>query len=418
LKVAIVSDHLPGYHKIWSGAELITITLHDILKKAGVDAFFLTSTYDANENRTHHNVFEIKTPFKKWEIILGNFPVDISAMRDLCRVLKKQKPDVVHINGKYLYLPSIVVCRLLNIPCVYTVADYYLFCPRTFIRKPDGTNCDHYHGTECYVCLSEMKEGSVKNLVSRIPVALLKLFFIARKFTFDYFNKKVNAYIALSKASKKRLVEYGIPSRNVKVVYHYLIKELKETQEKIESTSAIFIGWLSVENGTNVLVDAFIEVIKDIPDAKLYLVGTGKDKFVAGLHEKINRHKAQKNIIFLGKKENVEALSILTKCDVVVVPHQWPKEFGPVVLIEASALCKPVVTSKVGATDEFVTDTVNGFLVADYRNPSAFAEKITYLLANPEIAKEMGEKGKANVPFVFDNSSADDLIQLYKRLKK
>ncbi len=418
MKVAIVSDHLPGYHKIWSGAELITITLHDILKNAGVEAFFLTSTFDANENRTHHNVFEIKTPLKKYEIVLGNFPVDLKAIGDLYRILKTQKPDIVHINGKYLYLPSIIACSLLKIPFVYTVADYFLFCPRTFIRKPDGSNCDHYHGGRCCECLSEMKEGSVKNLVSRIPVFFLKTFFITRKIVFDYFNTKVNAFIALSKASKKRLVEYGIPSKKVKVVYHYLIKEIQESRDRIDPISAIFIGWLSVENGINILVDAFVEVIKDIPQAKLYLIGTGKDKFVAGLEERINRNNAQDNIIFLGKKENAEALSIMAKCDAVVVPHQWPKEFGPVVLIEASALGKPVVTSKIGATDEFVADTVNGFLVADYRNPYAFAEKIGYLLANPTIAHEMGEKGKANVPFVFDNSSAQALIQMYEGLIK
>ena len=418
MKVAIVSDHLPGYHKIWSGAELIAITLHDMLKKSGVEAFFLTSTFDANENRHYSNVFEIKTPLKKHEVILGNFPIDLRAIGDLYKTIKQQKPDIVHINGKYLYLPSIIVCSLLAIPFVYTVADYFLFCPRTFIRKPDGSNCDHYHGSECYECLSEMKEGSVKKIVSRIPAFIVKAFFLARKTIFNHYNKKVKSYIALSKTSKKRLVDYGIPSDKVHIIYHYYLKELQETNEKIDPISAIFIGWLSVENGINVLVDAFIEVLKDIPDAKLYLIGTGKDKFVAGLKEKINDNSAQNNILFLGKKENAEALSIMTKCNAVVVPHQWPKEFGPIVLIEAAALGKPVVTSKIGATHEFVSDKVNGFLVDDYQNPSAFAEKIKYLLSRPETAREMGRKGKENVKFVFDNSYADDLIGLYKGLIK
>lgn len=418
MKVAIVSDHLPGYHKIWSGAELIAVTLHDMLKKAGVEAFFLTSTFDANENRQYSNVFEIKTPLKKYEVVLGNFPVDLRALGDLHKTLKQQKPDIVHINGKYLYLPSIIVCSLLNIPFVYTVADYFLFCPRTFIRKPDGSNCEHYHGSECYVCLSEMKEGSVKDIVSRIPVFIVKIFFLARKAIFNHYNKKVKTYIVLSETSKKRLVDYGIPSDKVRMIYHYFLKELQETNEKIDPTSAIFIGWLSVENGINVLVDAFIKVLKDLPDAKLYLIGTGKDKFVAGLKEKINNNNAQDNILFLGKKENAEALSIMTKCDVVVVPHQWPKEFGPIVLIEAAALGKPVVTSKIGATHEFVSDKSNGFLVENYWNPFTFADKIKYLLSNPETAREMGRKGKENVKFVFDNSYADDLIELYKKLIK
>ena len=418
MKVAIVSDHLPGFHKIWSGAELIAVTLHDMLKKTGAEAFFLTSTFDANENRRYSNVFEIKTPLKKYEVVLGNFPVDLKAIGSLHKILREQKPDIVHINGKYLYLPSIIVCSRLRIPFVYTVADYWLFCPRTFIRKPDGSRCEHYHGAECLECLGEMKEGSVKKIVSRIPAPLLKIFFLARKVVFNHYNRKVKTYVALSETSKNRLVDYGIPSDNVRVIYHYFLKELQETNERIDPTSAIFIGWLSVENGIHVLVDAFIKVLEDIPEAKLYLIGTGKDRFVADLKKKINSNNAQNNILFLGKKENAEALSIMTKCDVVVVPHQWPKEFGPIVLIEAAALEKPVVTSKTGATHEFVSDTVNGFLVEDFRNPSTFAEKIKYLLSNPETAKEMGEKGRENVRFVFDNSYADELIQLYNSLIK
>lgn len=416
MKVAIVSDHLPGYHTIWSGAELIAITLHDMLKKAGADAFFLTSTFDANENRGYGNVFEIKTPLKKFEIVLGNFPVDLQAIHTLHKTLKEQKPDIVHINGKYLYLPSIIACSRLKIPFVYTVADYFLLCPRTFIRKPDGSKCEHYHGAECLECLSEMKEGSVKKIVSKIPAFLLKIFFLSRKAVFNHYNQKVNTFVALSETSKKRLVEYGIPPDKVSVIYHYFLTKLRETNEKIDPVSAIFIGWLSVENGTHVLVDAFIKVLEDIPEAKLYLIGTGKDRFVAGLREKINTNNVQNNILFLGKKENAEALSIMTKCDVVVVPHQWPKEFGPIVLIEAAALGKPVVTSKTGATHEFVSDRVNGFLVESFRDPLAFAEKIQFLLSNPETAREMGRKGKDKVKFAFDNSNADTLIQLYNSL--
>jgi glycosyltransferase involved in cell wall biosynthesis len=261
-----------------------------------------------------------------------------------------------------------------------------------------------------------MKEGIVKKIVTRIPVFVLKIFFIARKFVFNYFNKKVDTYIALAHASRKRLIEYGIPADRVRVVYHYFLSPLKETSEQIDPVSAIFIGWLSVENGTNVLVDAFIRVLQDMPQAKLYLIGTGKEPFVAGLRTKVAENNAQKSIIFLGKKENAEALSILKKCGVVVVPHQWPKEFGPVVLIEATALDKPVITGKIGATDEFVSDTVNGFLVEDYKNPAAFAEKIKYLLSNPQIAREMGKKGRDKVGFVFDNSSAEELMGVYKGL--
>lgn len=417
MKIAIISDHLPGYHTIWSGAELIAITLNDILQKAGVETYFLTSTYTAQENRTVQNVFQINTPLKKYEIIIQNFPVDIAALWSLFRTLKEKKPDAVHINGKYLYLPAIIVCSILKIPFVYTVADYFIFCPRVIIRKPDGSNCEKYHGTDCSVCLGEMKEGWIKNILLKTPPVVLSPFLLLRKWIFNYYNKKVNSYIALSNTSKNRLVEYGIHPDKVKIVYHYYLKEPSPTNECIDPCSAVFVGWLSLENGTDILVKAFLLVLKDLPNAKLYLVGTGKERFVAQLKERICAHNAQNNILFLGKKENQEALSILQKCAVVVVPHQWPKEFGPIVLIEAAALGKPVITSNIGASHEFITDAVSGFLVSAFNDPDAFAEKIIHLLSHPEIAVRMGEKGKEKMRFVYTNSCAEELIELYSNLK-
>lgn len=413
MKVAIISDYLPQYHKIWSGAELIAVTLSDMLKTKGGEVFFLTTPFDFSIQNDGNEIYPINTPLKRLGTLSRNFPIDVCAIRNIYRILKEKKPDIVHINAKYLFLPTLIACLRLKIPTVFTVPDYFIFCPTTFIRKPDGSSCTGYHGKNCYECLSVLSDGSFKKLVGFTPSFFIKNLLALRAKEFDYFLKQVSAYVVLSNISKNRLVNYGIPAEKVKLVYHYKLATLKETEENIATPSAVFVGWLSEENGTDILIKAFGFVANKIKQAKLYLVGTGKDNFITNIKTDIARLNIVDNVIFLGKRENREALSIISKCDIAVVPHQWPKEFGPLIVLEAMALGKPVITSRIGATDEFVKDRENGFLISDYKNPEAFAEKILYLLNNPDMIKAMGEKGREKISFLFDDSQAKEMLNLY-----
>jgi len=416
MKICIVSDYLPGFHRIWSGAELLAVTLGEMLKENSCEILFLTTPWDFEPKDGHDQVRAVRTPAKRLGTLSRNFPLDIVALWSLYRRLKNYRPDVVHINAKYLFLPTLIVCSRLNIPTVFTVPDYFIFCPTTFIRKPDGTACTVYHGAHCCDCLSAISNGTTRKILARIPKCFSKAVLALRAKQFDYFMKKVNAYIALTKLSKQRLVGYGIPDEKINIIYHYRLAKPRESNVSISNPSAVFAGWLSEENGTDILVEAFAKVVQKNNRAKLYLVGTGEESFVDKLREQIANNNISENIFFLGKRDNKEALDIISRCDVVVVPHQWAKEFGPVILLEAMAMGKPVITSKIGATEEFVVNGENGFLVDDFRNPAAFAERMRQLLNSPETASKMGKDAKQSTSQLFGASCADELLALYSSL--
>jgi glycosyltransferase involved in cell wall biosynthesis len=416
MKICIVSDYLPGFHRIWSGAELLAVTLGEMLKENSCEILFLTTPWDFEPKDGHDQVRAVRTPAKRLGTLSRNFPLDIVALWSLYRRLKNYRPDVVHINAKYLFLPTLIVCSRLNIPTVFTVPDYFIFCPTTFIRKPDGTACTLYHGAHCCDCLSAISNGTTRKILARIPKCFSKAVLALRAKQFDYFLKKVSAYITLTKLSKQRLVGYGIPDEKINIIYHYRLAKPRESNVSISNPSAVFAGWLSEENGTDILVKAFALTVREIPHAKLYLVGTGSDSFIEQLKKHIAAGNVTDNVIFLGNRDNQEALSIISKCDVVVVPHQWAKEFGPVILLEAMALGKPVITSKIGATEEFVVNGKNGFLVSDFKNAGVFAEKLVRLLSDARLARQMGERGKSAVSFLTDSSTGEMLLNLYRKL--
>ena len=88
------------------------------------------------------------------------------------------------------------------------------------------------------------------------------------------------------------------------------------------------------------------------------------------------------------------------------------KESIPAVIVEAMAMKRPVVASNVGGVPEAVVDGETGFLVPP-KDPQAIAEKVIFLLKNPQIAKEMGEKGYQKVK---ENFTQERLARNYEKL--
>jgi len=66
------------------------------------------------------------------------------------------------------------------------------------------------------------------------------------------------------------------------------------------------------------------------------------------------------------------------------------------VLLEAMAMARPVITTPVGMAEDTVKDGVNGLLVP-FDDPEAMAERIQFLMNNPEKAREIGDRARETV---------------------
>ncbi len=70
-------------------------------------------------------------------------------------------------------------------------------------------------------------------------------------------------------------------------------------------------------------------------------------------------------------------------------------------IIEAMALEKPVVATRIRGCREEVVDGETGFLVP-VRDAKALAGAIGYLLCHPETARRMGKAGRARAIKLYD----------------
>jgi glycosyltransferase involved in cell wall biosynthesis len=88
----------------------------------------------------------------------------------------------------------------------------------------------------------------------------------------------------------------------------------------------------------------------------------------------------------------------LACCDVFVTPSS--REGLPTVLLEAMAMGRPVVASRVGGIPEIVIDGESGLLVPASA-PEILAQAIDSLLRDPARGMRMGQAGQARVVAQF-----------------
>lgn len=149
----------------------------------------------------------------------------------------------------------------------------------------------------------------------------------------------------------------------------------------------LFLGRVAKEKG---LGDLFEAVAALEGDAILDVVGSGPDEEV--FHRRAAELGIDGKVTWHGYTAGDAKLDLLAAADAFVLPS-WGEGL-PNALVEAMAMGLPVVVTETGAMPQVVEDGVNGFVVP-VGDARALAQKITYLMENPEEALEMGKRNRA-----------------------
>ena len=141
---------------------------------------------------------------------------------------------------------------------------------------------------------------------------------------------------------------------------------------------------------TLALVEAFSEVSKKIPNARLLLVGDGPERTLASrLAEKLG---IKKKVRIMGVRLDIP--DILNETDVFALPSQI--EGCPLSILEAMSSGVPVVATRVGGIPEIIDDGKEGYLVSTENNKE-LAERLIELLSNSKLRESMGKQGRLRV---------------------
>ena len=167
----------------------------------------------------------------------------------------------------------------------------------------------------------------------------------------------------------------------------------EDTPVHEESQTLVCVGRLSAQKGHLLLIDAFAEACARHPNARLVLVGDGELR--ALVEARIARHGLAERVTITGWQQESAVRKYLRSARALVLPSF--AEGLPVVIMEALAMQRPVLSTYVAGIPELVRPGENGWLVPA-GDVKALADAIAEVLDAPGAQlRKMGAAGRARV---------------------
>ncbi|MEM2093850.1 MAG: glycosyltransferase family 4 protein [Candidatus Bathyarchaeia archaeon] len=284
--------------------------------------------------------------------------------------------DKTHIN---LRLAS----TLINIKIIRTLVKSYMI-PRNKIFVNASVD------TLFQSCLAS--GGKVRAGYNVFPSGYSLLYramdYIAARHTID-------RILAHTQFQRKLYQKIGIEQNKISIIPHCIDTERialmasgDVSKLEIDKPIIFYAGRLYKAKGICELVSSFQNLAQRI-SSTLVIVGDGPLKewiFQKGIE--IERKYHSSNILFLqGWRPPQEFLKYMLRSDVVVLPSY--SEMCPIVLLEAMALGRAVVSTDVGGIPELIQDGFNGLLVRP-RDENELEQALLKLISEPGLRQKLG----------------------------
>jgi glycosyltransferase involved in cell wall biosynthesis len=302
---------------------------------------------------------------------------NISAYREMGRLIEKDRPDVVHVHSVYpMFSPSILVaCKRKNVPVVMTVHSHNLTCP-TWYHLYQGRVCEDCVGGHEYRCVIK---NCRSNILESSAYALRSS--VARRFRL--FHDNVSKLIVMTPFAKAKLLRAGFREDQIAVV-----PNPASVGEAAADPSAgeyvAFAGRISPEKG----IDTLLAAAAQMPDVPFKVAGDGPALLEA-------KAKAPRNVEFVGRLGPNELSEFYRRSRMLVVPSVCFEQF-PMVVLEAMGRALPVIGSRIGGLPEIIEDDLTGSLF-EPGNPEDLARQVRRLWEHPQLCRRMGMAGRQKV---------------------
>ncbi len=306
-----------------------------------------------------------------------------TVLTDLLVLMDRIDADVVHTHTWYAHLAGFLARMLYNVPYVATSHSLEPLRPWKFDQLAEGYN--------------------VSTWIEKIGL------------------ENADRVVAVSKMMKKDILEnFSVDPGRITVIHNGIdletwnprpLSDELRRRYGIAEDYVLFVGRPTAQKGMEYLIDA----ADDIPvQVVLEAMGADTKDYENRMMEKV---KGKKNIVWihenLGDVKNVE---LYTSARVFICPSVY-EPFG-IINLEAMACETPVVATAVGGIPEVVVPEETGILV-DPADSGQIAAAVNRLLENPELAAEMGKRGRRRVEERFSwDSIAAQTRDMYRRLRE
>ncbi len=354
------------------------------------------------ENKTKvHPTMETHDSAKKWRILqIVSSSATSGAERHLVllsRTLQQQGHDVITVCPPHNWLPEELQragVNTLPVPMRGAASAMTLWRLARVVRK-QRVDIIHTHLTRAAYY------GLLLGLLTHKPVVSTVHVFTSDP-AYRWLSRLGHPLIAVSEAVRRWLIEYGVPASEVQTVYNatdFVSLNGANANAPLEvraefglpPTSKLIGVFAKVTpiKGQDLLLEALPQLLRSHPDVHVLFVGSTEGDFARRTQQRAKEMGIYSHVIFTGLRADVARL--MQAVDVVTLPSRL-ETFGLAVL-EAMALGKPVVATRVGGLPELVRDGETGMLV-DF-TATSLAHALNELLTSADLRYRLGQTARA-----------------------
>ena len=226
--------------------------------------------------------------------------------------------------------------------------------------------------------------------------------------------------VTVSEYWRRKLEEdYGVDSQ---VIHNGVDMERFNPDEhptpEREGADILFVGGLEARKGLEHLFLAVEKLMSQHPNTRLTVLGrsgltSGKNYDEKRLFSILaKRLGIGRNVRFLEQVTDEQLPSLYALCDIFVLPSRM--EGWGLAIMEAMAMMKPVVATRVGGIPELVQHGRTGYLV-DAGDVLGLSEAIAGLVEDPSLREKMGREGRESVNEYTWERAARKTLELYEK---
>lgn len=209
----------------------------------------------------------------------------------------------------------------------------------------------------------------------------------------DNYLDKLDARIAVSAAAVRTISrhfggEYTIIPNGVDIERFSITAPARDE----ETFTILFVGRLEPRKGAKFLLRAMPRILREVPRARLVVVGSGP---MSGYYRSHLPNNVADRVVFAGRVSGEALTRYYAEADVFCSPATGGESFG-IVLIEAMAAGAAVVASDIAGYRDVVKDGVTGLLVRR-GDPDSIAEGLIRLARDGELRQRLTESAGREV---------------------
>jgi glycosyltransferase involved in cell wall biosynthesis len=314
--------------------------------------------------------------WNKWLVREVQPMKDALTLVTLWRLFRRERPQIVHTHSAKAGIIGRWAAKLAGVPLIFHTAHGFGF---NDFQRPAVRNF--------YVAL--------ERFTGRITT---KLFIVS--------------YANADKAEKCGMVRRGdwVLARDSIAVEEFLQprpRRRKLAEWKVPKDKVI-VGMVACFKPQKSPED-FVEVAASVlaKTDRVHFVMAGDGELRRSVEDRIRKHGIGEHVTLLGWQNEKDMPEIYRNLDVVVLTSLW--EGLPCVFSEAMACELPIVATNVDGAREAIIDGENGYL-HDPHDVSGMAESVLRLVADEDLRRTMGSRGKSRI-MEFDIGTSVDMVE-------